>query len=192
VRAQGRGVSTASSAVVLLLAILVSACASGGVSEPDSGGGGPTLRAPSEPPADPVEAARNAVEQAYRGMWAAYDQAGRLPEANPSDSRLAIYAAGNAHQRLSAGLGAMQEEGLVIEGEVVLSPEITELSPADSPMEARVEDCADSSDWRRVRADGEPFDDEPGGLRRIVADLEVTSDGSWKVTDFAVLEVGSC
>ena len=85
----------------------------------------------------------------------------------------------------------MRDQGLVSDGNMKLSPEVTSLDPASSPTSAQVTDCADTSETARVRADGEPFDDEPGGRRLVVADLE-NSGGEWKVTSFGVRETGSC
>jgi len=151
--------------------------------------------APSPPvlaSGSPAEAAEQAALAAYRGMWAAYDSAGQPPEADPDYPVLERYATGDALETLVAGLTSIRQAGLVLDGEVVYSPTVTELSPPSAPNMARVEDCADSTSAARVRADGEPFEDEPGGRRRIVADVEVVDGGIWKVTGFAVREVGSC
>jgi hypothetical protein len=141
---------------------------------------------------DRADLAERAALAAYTGMWAAYDAAGRPPAADPNNPEPARYADGSALDALVNGLVSMSESGLVFEGQVVFAPEVVDISPASAPTRARIEDCADSSGSVRVRADGEPFEDEPGGLRRIIADLEQTGEGVWKVTSFAVLEVGSC
>jgi hypothetical protein len=151
----------------------------------------PTLRAPATTTADPAEAARHAAIEAYRGMWAVYDQAGRPPAADPDNDQLGRYAAGEALLALVSGLTSMRDAGLVFDGNVVFSPVVMDLSHDTQPASARIEDCADSTEATRVRADGEPFDDEPGGRRLIIADLEEAGDG-WKVVDFAVRGVGTC
>jgi hypothetical protein len=162
------------------------------------GGGGEPAE---DPPATTPPAARSSVDRidaepavlaAYTGMWEAYDSAGQPPAADPDSPELARYAAGSALNALVDGLVSMSGAGLAFEGQVVFAPEVVDLSPASVPTRARVEDCADSSGSARVRVDGAPFEDEPGGFRRIAADLERSGDGAWKVTSFAVLEVGSC
>jgi hypothetical protein len=149
----------------------------------------PTLRAPSPVP---LEAAERAALDAYRGMWAAYGAAGGPPEADPQDARLAQYATDRALQVLVNGLTSMREDGLIIEGDARLFPEVTELTPEPSPTHARIEDCADSTESSLVRTDGEPYEDEPGGRRLIIAEVQHMGEEGWKVFDFAVLGVGSC
>lgn len=148
---------------------------------------------PSSSPLDPVQAAREAALAAYAGMWAAYDQAGRAPAADPADPRLAEFAAGDALANLMTALGRLREQGLVFDGSFALtSPEVVELSPADAPAAATIEDCQDSSNWRVVRADGEDYEDEPGGRQAVFVDVVREDDGVWRVAGFAVREVGTC
>jgi hypothetical protein len=140
-----------------------------------------------------VEAAQQAALAAYEGMWQAYDEAGRAPASNPDDPRLADHATGDALEALTTALGRLRSEGLVFEGTYVLqSPTVVELSPADSPTTAKIEDCQDTSGWVVVRADGEDYEDEPGGRRAVFADAELGDDGVWRVSGFAVREVGTC
>ena len=178
-------------AASLATLLLLAACTSDTAASNDPPAATPTLSAVSPITVDPVAAAEQAALEAYRGMWDAYTSAGRPPAANPDDAALERYATGDALQVLRRGLTSMRDQGLVSDGSMKLSPEVTSLAPASSPTSAQVTDCADTSDAARVRADGEPFDDEPGGRRLIVADLE-NSGGEWKVTSFGVRETGSC
>jgi hypothetical protein len=146
----------------------------------------------SSVPTDPTQDTRAAVLAAYRGMWQAYDQAGRPPAANPDYPGLASHTTGEARQVISEQLRTFQEQGLVFSGELVSSPRVTALAPPRRPESARVEDCMDTSGWRVVRADGRPYEDQPGGHRLIFADLEPTSEGVWQVTGLAIGSVGSC
>jgi hypothetical protein len=125
-------------------------------------------------------------------MWDAYDQAGRAPGADPDDERLALYAAGRALQVLINGLASLREDGLVVEGAVVLDPQVTELSPPSSPTAARIEDCGDSSSWLTVDVQTGEVADDPRGRQLVIADVRDTGRGAWKVVDFAVRGVGSC
>jgi hypothetical protein len=155
---------------------------------------GPTLRAPattSLTTADPQASTEQEVLAAYRGMWAAYDRAGSPPAADHGHPSLALYATGDALLVLVDGLRSLQDQGLVTEGEVALFPEVTHISLDTTTPRARVEDCADTTASFRVRADGTPFEDEPGGRRMVTAQLE-ESAGIWKVIRFTVREVGSC
>jgi hypothetical protein len=146
----------------------------------------------SPTPADPVAAAEQAALEAYRCMWAAYDAAGRAPTANPNDNRLEYCATDDALQALVEGLTSMRDDGRVIEGEVVLSPEVVQLEPENVPTQARVRDCGDSTNWLTVYLETGEATDEPRGRQLIVAELEDVGDGIWKVTSFGVRGVGSC
>jgi hypothetical protein len=141
---------------------------------------------------DPVAAAEHAVLEAYRGMWAAYDAAGRAPEANPDDEGLATFATDDALQLLIDGLTSMREDGLVIDGAVDLNPVVVDLSPTGSPNEARIEDCGDSTKWLTVRLDTGEVTDDPRGRQLVIAQVRDVGSGVWKVVSFAVREVGSC
>jgi hypothetical protein len=182
--------------LVLLVGVSQAGCSS--ADEPDdvvTPSPAPTSALPtlSATPGDPVEAARAASLAAYEGMWAAYDQAGRAPEANPDDPRLAEFATGEALANLRTALGRLRDQGLVFEGSFELTaPEVVELSPADAPTTAEIVDCQDSSDWRVVRADGRDYEDEPGGRQAVSVDVVLDEDGVWRVTGFAVREVGTC
>lgn len=184
--------------LVAALVVALAGCGSDddGSPEPTAGspaGAVPPATAPASPvPVDPAAAAEQAVLDAYRGMWRAYQQAGQPPQADPDHPDLERYAGGDALGVLTDGLAGYREDGLVFNGEVVLSPEVTDLSPANDPVEATVEDCADSSESQVVRADGRPYEDEPGGRRAITADVEDVGEGTWKVISFAVQPVGSC
>ena len=188
---------------VWLLAAVAAATMAAALGGCSGGGGGLADDPPAATPpaATTLPPARSSVDDsevepavlaAYVGMWEAYESAGQPPAADPGSPVLARYAAGEALDALVNGLVSMRGAGLVFQGRVVFAPEVVEVSPASVPARARVEDCADSTGSARVRADGAPFADEPGGLRRIVAELERGRAGGWKVTSFAVLEVGSC
>lgn len=139
---------------------------------------------------DSTEAAQQQALAAYRGMWSAFAEAGRL--ADPQHPDLARYTAGDALELLVSGIEANREEGLVSDGdEVGLDPEVVEVAPQDAPVRVSVVDCADTSETRRIRPSGPPFEDSPGGWRRVSAEVELLDD-AWKVTELAVQEVGSC
>ncbi|MPZ28584.1 MAG: amidohydrolase family protein [Micromonosporaceae bacterium] len=174
-----------------VMALALAGCTSNGAEPSEPAQGSPPLQA-STPAGDPVVEAEQAALAVYRGMWQAYTEAGGPPEADPDGPGLGAHAASDALRVLVDGVTALRDQGLVTAGEVVLNPVVVELSPEESPARARIEDCADTSGSSRVRADGEPFEDEPGGRRLVIATVEVTSGGVWKVVDFAVRRVGSC
>jgi hypothetical protein len=185
------GAGRAAVALAAILVVVAAGCGDRGGAQLDPTGIRVTPQVPTASPVDASVAARAAVLEAYRGMWAAFDQAGRGPRADPDDPRLARYATGDALRVLVGGLASMREDGVVIDGEVVLAPEVVDLSPAHEPTRARVEDCGDSTNWLTVSLDTGRVSDGPRGRQLVIANLHHTADG-WKVVDFAVRGVGSC
>lgn len=189
-------------AAALALAIVVTVpagCGSGGSETPPATPVAPPAGlppasplSPSPGPVDAVALAQQRALAAYEGMWAAYDAAGRMPQADPDDPRLAAYAAERALRVLVSGLRRLRERGEVIDGEVELNPRVLKLTPAGIPGEAEIEDCGDSSAWLTVDAATGEVTDQPRGRQMVHATVRDTGGGRWKVVDFAVLEVGSC
>lgn len=184
-----RWLAVPAGAVAVMLAVA-------GCTSSDTGPAGPTsappsLQAPTTTTAgDPVaEAERNALE-AYRGMWDAYVEAISVPD--PDHPDLARFAADDALTVLVDGIEQVERDGLAGRGDVVLDPEVTELSPPNAPTDAEVVDCVDDSGTELYRVDGQPYEDTPGGLRRAEASIREAGDGTWKVVGFALYGVGSC
>lgn len=180
-------------AVVVLAATLASACNND--KQPDSTSPttpAPATASPSAGPSaapDTPESAKQRAIDAYLGMQRAFLKAGET--ADPAYPDLAKYTTGTALQRLTAALKSMQDQGLRGRGDSMFYPEIASLSPPEAPTKAQIRDCMDTSKTEVYKANGDPYQDEPGGWRLVLADVELAS-GTWKVTDFAIREVGSC
>ncbi|MBB5157470.1 hypothetical protein [Saccharopolyspora phatthalungensis] len=187
------GVQAVGAATAAFFVLALTGCSSGGSSGPDS----PTLDSPAPtieaPPSStsPADAAREQAVAAYLGMWRNFANA-----ATTSDwqsPQLAQNATGNALSTLSRGLYADHYNGLVSRGQPVLNPQVSSTDPASAPTKVVISDCGDSTNWTRVRADnGQPANDGPSGRRQINAIVKKAVDGSWKVTEFGVLAVGTC
>lgn len=128
---------------------------------------------------------------AYRGMWEDFVTAGTTSDWRSPD--LGRHATGVALTNLSRGLYADSANGLVTRGAPVLSPAVSSVEPAGAPVRVVVTDCGDSMNWLKYRkADNSLATQGPGGRRLINAVVERQSDGSWKVSDYGVQELGSC
>ncbi|WP_228714288.1 MULTISPECIES: hypothetical protein [Pseudonocardiaceae] len=139
----------------------------------------------------PADNAKQKAIAAYLGMWS--DMATAATTSDWQSSTLAQNATGEALQTISRSLYADHYNGLVTKGRPVNHPEVASVDPQDKPTSVTITDCGDSTDWLKYHADsGELADDEPGGRRHIEALVKKAVDGSWKVTTFAVHEVGSC
>jgi hypothetical protein len=81
----------------------------------------------------------------------------------------------------------------VSKGKPVNNPTAESVEPANNPTTVNIIDCGDDSNWLKYRADnGQPANDGPGGRRHINAMAKKAVDGSWKVTDFAIQDPGTC
>jgi hypothetical protein len=124
-------------------------------------------------------------------MWKAYQDALAIPD--PAFPDLAKHATGKALTTLTKGLQSVKDQGLKGIGSIVVTPKITGFSPANAPTNVEITDCLDDADSHIVRAGpGSPYNDKPGGRHRTTAAVDRQSDGTWKVSDFGVREVGSC
>ncbi|WP_226930808.1 MULTISPECIES: hypothetical protein [Parafrankia] len=141
-------------------------------------------------PTAPAVIARRDAVAAYLGMWQKYTQASHTSDWQAS--YLSQYAAGDALQFLSRDLYADHYNGLVSKGAPVNSPQVTSVSPDDTPTWAMIDDCVDARHWLRYRADGSLLDDKPGALHKVLAEVRVHTDGKWRVTRFGIGDPGSC
>lgn len=106
---------------------------------------------------------------------------------------LSEYAIGVALSTISRALYTDHQNGLVTKGMPRNAPTVSAVEPPESPTRVTISDCGDSTNWLKYRADtGKPANDGPGGRRAITAVVDLQADGSWKVSDFAVREVGTC
>ncbi|MEU5259745.1 hypothetical protein [Amycolatopsis sp. NPDC021455] len=175
--------AAASSAVLVLLG----SCSS---SEPHPAetSSGPPLSSVVTQPAD---LAKQRAITAYVGMWS--DMADAAVTSDWQSPKLAQNATAEALQTISRSLYADHYNGLVTKGRPINHPQVERVEPQADPTTVKISDCGDSTNWLKYRADnGAPADDGPGGHRRIEALVKKAVDGSWKVTTFAVHEVGSC
>lgn len=139
----------------------------------------------------PADFARNSALGAYRAMWDGFAVAGTTSDSG--SQLLGQYAAGAALEKLKRSLQSDREKGLVSKGKPVLDPQVSAADPADDPQKITITDCGDSTNWLKYRKDnGLLADDVPGGRRLIKAAVEKQPDGTWKVSDYGVHEVGSC
>ncbi len=175
--------------VVLCAAMLmmVGACSGGlagtGMAAPDGSSQASTSSPATDDRAGPALAA-------YSGMWQDFVQAGATSDWQSPN--LAHHAIGVALTNMSRALYADHYNGLVTKGEPQFSPSVQSVEPTSSqPTKVIVTDCADTTKWLKYHLDGKPVGGG-GGRSRITGIVEKQSDGSWKVSDYAVQDLGSC
>lgn len=135
-------------------------------------------------------AAEKAALDAYAGMWRAYAEAGLTADAGAPE--LTKFATGRALQTLRDGLASYKAKGQVIKGRYGSEPRVARLSPVSGPRSATIIDCLDGTEFLVYKLSGELADDEPGGRRSTTATVDNVGGGTWKVSGFAVREVGTC
>jgi hypothetical protein len=124
-------------------------------------------------------------------MWQTYNAAVQVP--NPDSPDLPKYAVGSALNTLVSGLQSVKDRGLKGTGQIVLAPEVTEISPTNAPTKVGIRDCFDDGATHLVRVSpGSSYNDTPGGRRLCLATVELQPDRSWKVTQFGLRGVGTC
>jgi hypothetical protein len=193
-----RTISRSRLAVALMLIGLLTACAedssppAAAIPVNQSSAPAPDSSSPSPQASATAVTGDNAQRQAldtYLGMQTAFAQAGR--DGNPNNPALSKYATGAAFDLLSSALRNRAQQGILARGETVHHPEITEMSPAYAPTRATVRDCMDTRNSSLYKPDGTPVQQDKGGFRLAVSDLERTA-GAWRVTTLAIRETGTC
>ena len=182
-------------AVALLLTGVTACTDSDPPIEMPTGGSSATTLAPSSPspvssaaPVTAEEAKRQALN-AYLGMQAAFEVAGRTSDPDYPDLRK--YTTGAALDLFTTALTKRKKQGVVTRGGTVSHAKVTSLSPPKSPTLAVVQDCMDTRQTALYKTNGDPVPQDKGGFRLALADLKL-ADGAWKVTALAVRGVGSC
>jgi hypothetical protein len=174
--------------------VIAAAGCTGAADEPDatlptqSPPANPSLLAPS-PTRDPYDDPHQQAIDAYLGTQEAYMRA--IMAADPDHPDLAVHTAGRALELLRDGLTATRDKGLRGRGEATFRPEVDQYDDPERPTMIIVRDCMDSSEAELYSVSGEPYEDEPGGLRLVIATVEIV-DGRWKVTGLGVHGVGTC
>jgi hypothetical protein len=170
------------------LTTFVAAC--GGTAAPPAKS--PALGVSSEEiPQDLGNSTPQQAKAAYVGMWREMAKAART--SNWRDPDLARYATGNALTTITRSLYADHFNHLVTRGVPKDSPEAVSAEPRDGPKTVMLSDCGDDSGaFKAHEGTNEPVNDEPGGHRSITAEVEKQADGTWRVSRFAVMGVGSC
>lgn len=180
-------------AAVIAVIGVVAGCSAGTPSSPSPTVVTSTATASSLSPStvSASDAAQQQATAAYLAMW--QDVAVVAETSDWQSPRLGQHAAGDALLTISRAMYADHYNGLVTKGRPVDHPRVTSMDPPSAPTTIMISDCGDDSGWLKYRADtGKLADDVPGGHRAIAAEVQRSSDGSWKVTRFAVQPVGTC
>jgi hypothetical protein len=124
-------------------------------------------------------------------MWQDFAAAGTTSDWQAKS--LSAHATGDALLQMSRSLYADHYNGLITKGAPVNHPRATKASPPAAPTTVLISDCGDSTRWLKyVARTGRLQNSTPGGHHAITAEVKRQTNGSWKVTRFAVEGVESC
>ncbi|MFD9735716.1 hypothetical protein [Umezawaea sp. NPDC059074] len=141
------------------------------------------------PPDMNVAAKRNAIG-AYVGMW---EEAARAATTSDRDlSAIAQYATDEALETLTRAVGTDRANGIFTRGMPASDPEVFSVDSALRPSVIGIFDCSDRTSVAKYRIDGELAEEIDNGRRSVTAQVEHQADKTWRVTQFAVGEVGTC
>lgn len=143
------------------------------------------------PSVDPALAeAEGLVLEAYRGYWAA-KVASYADPSQQQDPSLAVYAIDTALTDAQAAIASMRADGIVVPGEPVIDPEVTELDLATS--RATLADCIDTANWQGIfSATGESAV-APDQFTRVTASATAAVyEGRWVIDSYHVYRDQTC
>ncbi|WP_157538075.1 hypothetical protein [Kitasatospora azatica] len=106
--------------------------------------------------------------------------------------RLAQHMLGQPLSFWTENVARDQTRGWVGRGRLTWKAKVTSVTPAAAPDRVEVADCLDSTNWVNVTTDGKPAKDTPGGRHRSASAITRAADGSWRVSQQLVGEVGTC
>ena len=190
----GQATSPWRHALALAALLALAAGCTGTANQPDvslpteSPSANPSSPAPS-PANNPYDDPHQQAIDAYLGTQEAFSQA--IIAADPDHPELTVHTAGRALDLLRDGLTAIRDQGLRGRGEATFRPEVDQWDDLERPTTIIIRDCMDTSNTELYSVSGEPYEDEPGGLRLVIATVEIV-DGTWKVTGLGVHGVGTC
>jgi hypothetical protein len=177
---------------MLLLAILLALTACSGGSDAEdaaatstTGGQAATTTSTSTATTATTEDQEAAVLAAYRAFWADVVAAGKT--ADWKSSRLARHATGKVLARVRGQFRALDSQGFVALGTIKVSPRVVRLAG----KKATVQDCVDTSRFRRYDPKNKRWLDQLGGQPDGQRST-LTLDGqrNWKLAESVV--AGTC
>ena len=150
----------------------------------------PSTSGTSPQAAAAVQQALAAYRAAFADWVAVTSVASKADYQNP---RLDDHMTGQALSQASSTIYVNTNvDQTVSKGAPVLHPTVGELIPANDPTQVVVNDCVDTSSWLLWTSDGKHlYNNTPGG-RRKTQSLVVYADGSWKVSQMYMQNVGTC
>lgn len=149
-----------------------------------------TATATATSTADATTAATQAALEAYRGFRRAQVAAEAIADARHPD--LSKYAGDKALAQERANLLQLAQAGIVVTGQPVFSPEVTDMSLAVAPV-VSITDCVDTSGWTPVYKDTGKSAAAPGQPARVLATAVARPYGDgWLITDLTTDRSRSC
>ncbi|MFJ8562962.1 hypothetical protein ACIRD0_36960 [Streptomyces microflavus] len=160
------------------LALALAAC--GGADDPVPPPAAPPAPSSPAPSVDPDAAEKAAVLKAYEGMSAAELETYATGKLAPE---LETYAGHKALADIKSTLFWYQQQGTVMRGKPVRSPEVDTIDTTSDPFRATIVDCVDSNGYDKVKKGSGKAAATPSGPRRhyVTSTAQRARTGEWKI-----------
>lgn len=178
-----------------LAAVVLSGC-----TEPSPEPTGSSTRTPTAAPStatptpttDPeIVAAEEAILEAYYGYWAA-KVASYADPTQAQDPNLQVFADDTALTDAQTTIFTLRSNGIVIPGEPVLSPVVSDIVLAPAAT-AAITDCVDAANWQPIySATGESAAAPDQALRVVTESTAFVIDGTWRIRTSVVHRDQTC
>ncbi len=171
------------------LALALTAC--GGGDDGAKPSAAPPAASSPAPSVDPDAAEKAAVLKAYEGLTEAEARSYATAKLDPE---LETYAAHKALADIKVTLFYHQQQQTRMRGTVSREPEVETIDTASDPLEATITDCADSSQYEEIDADGKVRELKSPGPRRhyVTSTAQRAKTGEWKIYTYTIERDRTC
>ncbi|MBY8889229.1 hypothetical protein K7472_30935 [Streptomyces sp. PTM05] len=169
-------------------ALLLTGCGGSGHS---SSGPMPSSTPSHSPSPDATSTAEQEVLAAWSGMRA--EQVKAYATGDSSKTKLTSYAFDKALAKIQGELFDYRQAGVVFRGSPSSTAKVTDVDLSQTPHQAAVQECFDTTHWTPVvKATGKDAS-TPGQIRRYTVMGSVRTVGTkWMVVDFTVEKTQPC
>ncbi|MFK0016957.1 hypothetical protein [Streptomyces sp. NPDC091027] len=145
----------------------------------------PSPATPTSPSADPQAAEKTALLGVYRAFWDASLKA--YSTGSMKNTGMESVGADKAYAKVQATQIYYRDNGFVMTGEPVLSPQVTAMETAAEPPKATITDCIDSTAHIQVeKQSGKPVETRDKNRRHTAVYTALKIGGAWQIRDFDI------
>lgn len=167
-------------AVVTTVAAVTAGCSKDNKTAPP-----PSPTATPSPSADPQAAEKAALLGVYRAFWDA--QLKVYTTGRMKDTGIEKVGADKAYAKVQATRIYYMDNGFVMTGAPVLSPQVSTMDLSTAPPSASITDCIDSTNYIKIeKQSGKPVQTLDNNRRHVATYTALKIGGAWQVRDFDI------